>query len=365
MNVRDSEALSGLLRDTGYELLDSPEGADVVLFNTCSVRQHAEDKVWSELGRLRTKGPSLSLRINKPIIGLVGCMAQNYKEEIFKRAPVVDLVVGPNDLLSLPVFIKQIMKEKSQALAVNAMEREQDFYVSDFREDKNHAYVVISEGCSNFCSYCIVPFVRGRLRSRSVQSILDEAGRTIALGIKNITLLGQNVNSYKFKDINFMRLLTMVNSIEGLEQFSFLTSHPKDTSEELFYAMRDLKKCKKILHLPIQSGSDRILELMNRGYTQVHYRELADKYRKIVNGKLSTDIIAGFPTETNEDFKETLKLLKDIEFDSAYIFKYSRRPHTKAESLPDDVSKQEKERRHKILLDLQREISGRKRCKKE
>ena len=376
MNVRDSEALSGLLQDLGFRMQDSADGADVILFNTCSVRQHAEDKVWSELGRLKTiKGAPPSFANAKlsrgddypqqKIIGVIGCMAQNYKDEIFRRAPYVDLVVGPNDLLSLPVFIKQIIKERSQTLAVGTMEREQDFYVSDFRESKDHAYVVISEGCSNFCSYCIVPYVRGRLHSRDIQGILDEIKKTVDSGIKKITLLGQNVNSYKFADINFVRLLEIINSIEGLEEFSFLTSHPKDTSEGLFCAMRDLEKCKKILHLPIQSGSDRILELMNRGYSQGHYRNLADKYRKIVNGKLSTDIIVGFPTETDEDFKETLDLLKDIEFDSAYIFKYSTRPHTKAEGLPDDVAKQEKERRHKILLDLQKEISRRKRCKKE
>jgi len=371
MNVRDSEALSGLLRDTGFKMVSLPDDADVILFNTCSVRQHAEDKVWSEVGKFKkvhtphSTVRGLSTIDHKPIIGIIGCMAQNYKDEIFKRAPYVDLVAGPNDLLSVPLLIKQIIEEKSGALAVSTMEREQDFYVSDFRAENDHAYVVISEGCSNFCSYCVVPFVRGRLHCRAPEDILDEIKRTVNSGIKSITLLGQNVNSYKFKDINFVKLLEVVNSIEGLEQFDFVTSHPKDTTEELFFAMRDLDKCKKFLHLPIQSGSDRILMLMDRGYISAHYRTLADRYRKIAAGILSTDIIVGFPTETDRDFKETLDLLKEIEFDFAYIFKYSTRPHTKAESLPDDVPTKEKEKRHEILLNLQKDISRRKRCKKE
>ena len=363
MNVRDSEALSGLLRDAGFKLIDSQKEADVILFNTCSVRQHAEDRVWSEVGRIKKlKGANGN---GKLIIGVIGCMAQNHKDGIFKRSSNVDLVAGPNDLLSVPLLIKDIIKEKAQALAVGTMEREQDFYVSDLRQEKDHAYVVISEGCSNFCSYCVVPFVRGRLHSRSPKNIIAEIEQTINKGIKNITLLGQNVNSYKFEETNFIKLLYMVEKIEGLKEFSFLTSQPKDTSEELFIAMRDLKKLKKLLHLPVQSGSDRILEMMNRGYTSSHYKKLINTYRKIVNGALSTDIIVGFPTETEDDFKETHDLLKDAEFDSAYLFKYSTRPHTEAEKLTDDVPLKEKERRHKILLDLQKSISKKKKCRKE
>ncbi|MBM3251851.1 MAG: MiaB/RimO family radical SAM methylthiotransferase, partial [Candidatus Omnitrophica bacterium] len=280
----------------------------------------------------------------------------------FKRAPSVDLVAGPNDLLSVPILIKNIIKERSQALAVSTMEREQDFYVSDFRQDKNHAYVVISEGCSNFCSYCVVPFVRGRLHCRDYKNILGEIKGTVDKGITDITLLGQNVNSYRYDDVNFVKLLTMVNDIEGLKNFSFLTSYPKDVAKELFPAMRDLEKIKKSLHLPVQSGSDKILKMMNRGYSVSHYRKLAEEYRKLVNGALSTDVIVGFPTETEEDFQKTHDLLKDIGFDSAFIFKYSTRPHTEAEKLTDDVSLKEKQRRHKILLELQRNISRKKKC---
>jgi tRNA-2-methylthio-N6-dimethylallyladenosine synthase len=370
MNDRDSEALAGLFRDAGYELADSKEGADVILFNTCSVRQHAEDKVWSELGKLKTRRTaeqtnSQGRQDSKPIIGIIGCMAQNYKQEIFKRAPYVDLVAGPNDLLSVPLLVKQIEKERIHALAVSTMEREQNLYVSDYRQRSDHAYVVISEGCSNFCSYCVVPFVRGRLHSRPYREILDEIKRTVDSEIKKITLLGQNVNSYEDNNVNFVKLLEMVNSVEGVGEFDFVTSHPKDVPEELFFAMRDLGKCRKFLHLPIQSGSDRILMLMNRGYTRAHYLGLIERYRKIVGGILSTDVIVGFPTEKEIDFKDTEDLLKTVEFDFAYIFKYSVRPHTQAEKLKDDVPKEEKERRHQSLLNLQKEISRRKRCVEE
>lgn len=373
MNTRDSEALAGLLQDAGYKILKSEDDADIILFNTCSVRQHAEDKVWSEIGRVAKLVPPKFAKENlnrgdtspakKKIIGLVGCMAQNYKQEIFKRAPYVDLVVGPNDLLSIPFLIKKILQEKSRGLAVSTMEREQDFYISEYREKKDHAYVVISEGCNNFCSYCVVPYVRGRLHCRPPEDILEEIKRTLNLGIKNITLLGQNVNSYKVDGINFVKLLKEVNSAQGLQQFDFLTSHPKNTTKELFYAMKDLDKCKKLLHIPIQSASDRILKLMNRGYTAKDYIKLIKEFRKIIpQGTVSTDIIVGFPSETKEDFEKTLNLLREIEFNFAYIFKYSPRAHTAAESLPDDVPKKEKERRHRILLDVQEEISRRKKC---
>jgi tRNA-2-methylthio-N6-dimethylallyladenosine synthase len=208
----------------------------------------------------------------------------------------------------------------------------------------------------------VVPYVRGRLHCRNHKNILQEIKRTLDQGIKDITLLGQNVNSYRSDDVNFLKLLKMVNDVQGLKQFSFLTSHPKDVSDELFPTMRDLEKIKKSLHLPVQSGSDRILKMMNRGYSASHYKKLVEEYRKLVNGALSTDVIVGFPTETEADFQKTHDLLKDIGFDSAFIFKYSTRLHTEAEKFVDDVSLKEKQRRHKILLEMQRDISKKKRC---
>ncbi|MFZ5800097.1 MAG: tRNA (N6-isopentenyl adenosine(37)-C2)-methylthiotransferase MiaB [Candidatus Omnitrophota bacterium] len=374
MNDRDSEALCGLLREHGFSLVDSPQKADIVLFNTCSVRQHAEDKVFSELGQLRKlKIPNSKFQIpNKsqisnsksPIIGVIGCMAQNYKEEIFKRAPQVDLVVGPNDLTSIPTLLKAMQTERCQALAVGAMERERDFFVSDFRLEKNRASVVISEGCNNFCTYCVVPFVRGRLRSRSSEAILTEIKRTLSQGIRHITLLGQNVNAYRDNDqkLDFVGLLKIISQMEGLESVDFITSHPKDTRVELFKVMAGSDKIKQFLHLPVQSGSNRILKLMNRGYTRQHYLKLAQAFRKIAGGRLTTDIIVGFPGETKKDFQDTLDLMERVRFDAAYIFKYSPRPHTQAADFADNVPMQEKKRRHQLALNLQKKISREIKC---
>jgi len=383
MNTRDSEVIAGLLQKAGYKIIDDEAAADIVIFNTCSVRQHAEDKVWSEIGRVSKvkKGKSTLARskcelgINarvmpnsKPIIGLVGCMAQNYKEAAFERSADVDFVVGPADIAKIPGIIKEIDKYKNSLLEkkiyeTDGLTREDEIYHSGFHSDKKHAYVVIAEGCENYCSYCIVPYVRGKLRFRSDTDILAEIKENIAAGISKITLLGQNVNAYQHREINFIKLLELVNSIKGVEEFSFVTSHPKDAPVELFKAIQELEKLKKYLHLPIQSGSDRMLKLMNRNYTAKSYVALARDYRKIVkNGVLTTDIIVGFPTETENDFQETFDLVKNIGFNAAFIFKYSPRPHTEAAEWPDDVVKEEKERRHRLILELQKKISKLKKC---
>jgi tRNA-2-methylthio-N6-dimethylallyladenosine synthase len=380
MNVRDSEVICGLLKNEGYKITDEPVKADIVLFNTCSVRQHAEDKVWSEIGRISKRYTLNAIRSTRPIIGIVGCMAQNYKEKIFERAPHVSFVVGPSDIHKIPEIIKKLSAKRypcpsgRRALSTDSLFdkkiwetdgslRPEEIYHTGFYEDKEHAYVVISEGCSNFCSYCVVPYVRGELRNRDYKEILKEIEEALDKGITKITLLGQNVNAYQYNDINFTKLIRFVNLVKGLKEFSFITSHPKDTSVDLFKVMANSGKLKKYLHLPAQSGSDRILRLMNRGYTRRFYLDLVDNYRKIVkDGRLTTDIIVGFPTETEKDFQDTHNLVKDIKFDAAYIFKYSSRPHTEAEKLTDDVEREEKERRHKIILDLQKSISKEKKC---
>lgn len=354
MNERDSEVIKGLLLDKGFEMADFADEASIVLLNTCSVRQHAEDRVWSEIGRL-------SQLEHRPIIGLLGCMAENHREEAFKKAPGIGLVVGPNNIDAIPLLLIEILKGQGEkVLAVGKRERDEFVYKTDFRQDKDRAYVVISEGCNNFCSYCVVPYVRGALRNRHQESILAEIKKNIEKGITRITLLGQNVNAYccETKDFDFVRLLEEISSLAGLKELTFMTSHPKDASVRLFEAIARLDKVKKGLHLPVQSGSDRILGMMNRGYTREKYIKLAEEYRRTVPaGLLSTDIIVGFPTETKEDFLDTFELMKKLEFNAAYIFKYSPRPHTKAEALPDDVPKKEKERRHKILLDYQRGLA--------
>jgi len=375
MNVRDSEVICGLLKKAGYKITDEPSGADIVLFNTCSVRQHAEDKVWSEIGRIcKIKSGSVSLGGirsssggDRPLIGLIGCMAQAYQERAFERAPSIDFVVGPADIDKIPEIIKKLTAKQGflerKIWETDGGIRPEEIYHTGFYQDKNHAYVVISEGCSNFCSYCVVPSVRGPLRNRSHKEILKEIKEAIAQGINRFTLLGQNVNAYQDEDISFMKLVEFVNSFKGLKEFSFVTSHPKGSSLDLFKAMRDLEKIKKCLHLPVQSGSDRILEAMNRGYSRKFYLDLADNYRKIVKkGVLTTDIIVGFPGEEEKDFQDTYDLVKNIEFEAAYIFKYSPRLNTPAAKMADSVSRQEKERRHAVILELQKKISKGKKC---
>jgi tRNA-2-methylthio-N6-dimethylallyladenosine synthase len=364
MNVRDSEVIGGLFKKAGYALAGSADKADVVVFNTCSVRQHAEEKVWSEIGRVAKQGK----KGNPPVIGLVGCMAQNYQEKVFERAPQVDFAVGPGDIEKIPGIADSFVKKRgkpplfeSKVWETEGEVRPESIYHTGFHADKEHAYVVISEGCSNFCSYCVVPYVRGPLRNRKPGDIFNEIKEALKKGIARITLLGQNVNAYSCEGIDFVKLIGSINEIKGLKEFSFITSHPKDTSTGLFEAMAGLKKLKKYLHLPVQSGADRILELMNRGYNRKFYLDLIRQYRTIVKGgMLTTDIIVGFPGESEEDFMDTRDLVKAAEFDAAYIFKYSPRPHTRSAGLQDNVPKEEKEKRHAIILDLQRGISRKK-----
>ena len=366
MNVRDSEVICGLLEKEGYSFTDEPGKADIIIFNTCSVRQHAEDKVWSEIGRFR-KGKQANRLTDKPVIGIIGCMASSYKEKVFDKAPNLDFAVGPQDLHKIPEILEKIAQNngvfETKIWETDGNLRPDEIYHTGFYEDKSHAYVVISEGCSNFCSYCVVPYVRSALRNRKIQDILREITEAVDKGIQKITLLGQNVNAYRDEGGDFIQLLRKVNDIGGLGEFSFITSHPKDISPGLFRAMPDLGKLKKHLHLPVQSGSNRILGLMNRGYTRESYLDLVGKYRRSVkNGTLSSDIIVGFPSETETDFKDTFDLVVKARFDAAYIFKYSPRPHTEAQNLPDDVQRKEKERRHKLILDLQISIAKNKKC---
>jgi len=358
MNVRDSEVISGLLQKAGFKICTDDKEAQVIIFNTCSVRKNAEDRIWSLIGAYK----------GSKIIGLVGCMAVNYKEKAFERDANISFVVGPQDIQKIPEIIGKIgtvYEKQGQSLFLRKVWetegeiRPEEIYHTQFYQDKHHAYVVISEGCSNFCSYCIVPYVRGKLRHRKADGILKEIQKAIEHGITKITLLGQNVNAYHDHKVNFTKLLEQINAFNGLKKVDFYTSHPKDASTDLFKAIRDLDKLSKTLHLPLQSGSDRILKLMNRGYSAKEYLVLIDSYRRIVKGGLlTTDIIVGFPTETDKDFRETEKLVKKAKFNAAYIFKYSPRPHTQAAKIAENISLGEKEKRHKKILDLQRKISN-------
>ena len=377
MNEHDSERVKDLLSQDGYSLSERPEHADILLFNTCSVRKNAEDRVFgvvSSLKRLKKKRPEI-------IFGIIGCMAEAQGRIIFERMSHVDFLCGPADLDKIPEIIEKIKKgQRKVVYCMDSRFRGNDKMLS-FPEDRKigkRVYVKIIEGCDNFCSYCIVPYVRGRERSRPSKDILEEVKNLIDKGAKDITLLGQNVNSYGRglkEHINFPELLKKIdkstkpaesNQVRiGRLEVDFVTSHPKDAGRDLFKAMAGLESLSKQLHLPLQSGSNKILKRMNRGYSVEKYKKLVKDFRRIVKkGTIVSDFIVGFPGETKKDFNDTLKAVKEIQFDTAYIFKYSPRPFTKASKLKDDVPTKEKERRHRILLETQRSISTRKRIQK-
>jgi tRNA-2-methylthio-N6-dimethylallyladenosine synthase len=364
MNDRDSEIIYGLLLEGGWKMAESIEDADCILFNTCSVRYHAEQRAYSNMGMLA------KLKRRKPelILGFIGCTAQKDKDIVYKRLPHVDLVTGPGEIYNIPDYLDAIRNKRQRVMAADIPER-QDRKNPAYHEKKTSTYISISEGCDNFCSYCIVPYVRGRQRSRKKELIIDEIRSLPEMGIKEVTLLGQNVNSYG-KDLkngsNFIDLLEEIHAVDGIKRIRFVTCHPKDTKEELFKTMRDLRKIYSHLHLPLQSGSAKILKAMKRGYTPSHYLELIDKLRSYIPGcNITTDIIVGFPDEEDKDFKDTYNIMKCVEFDSAFIFKYSPRPPAESSKLPDDVPEEAKKSRHAELLALQKEISKKKKSSRK
>lgn len=371
MNVRDSEFVAGILTDNGFDISRNIDDADVILFNSCSVRKHAEDRLFANIGQLK----DLKKANHSLVIGIIGCTAQAFKNKAIDRAPLVDIVCGPGNEPDLPRLIKSAIRKRCRVIATDKVDTKRAELFPHYRIEKVRALISISEGCDNFCSYCIVPYVRGRERSRRTADILKEAQDLARRGYKEIMLLGQNVNSYGqgsgdrgrasvFRGQgsgNFVRLLGRLNKVEGLDRIRFMTSHPKDAHKELFEAMRDLKKVCHHLHLPLQSGSDRILKLMNRGYSAKKYLKLAGDYKRILpGGSLTTDIIVGFPTETERDFKASCDMVRGIGFDSAYTFKYSPRPMTKAGKLDDDVPEGIKAARLKALNEIQ-SVTARKR----
>lgn len=361
MNERDSEAVLGLLRQAGYAGTDSVESADVILFNTCSVRDHAEARLFGLKGKLR------ELKEQKPglLIGVLGCMAQEYGKRLFKKFPEADLVCGPGNLKELPDLLEVARCRKTPQLAVDKLEEEYGLEGIEYRKSRIRAHVTIMTGCDQRCTYCIVPYTRGSERSRSSKSILQELGDLERRGFCEVTLLGQNVNSYGkglSENINFVDLLRMIQiRVPRIKRLRFMTSHPKDVNRSLFEAMRDLPMVCEHLHLPVQSGSNDILKKMKRLHTIEAYEEQVALYRALISGgSLTTDLIVGFPGETEKDFQKTLEFVQRIEFDGAYIFEYSPRPHTSAARLADDVPAKEKNRRLQALLKIQREIVRKK-----
>jgi tRNA-2-methylthio-N6-dimethylallyladenosine synthase len=364
MNVRDGEEVTGLLLNQGYTLTESEEGADVILFNTCSVREHAEHKVWSNVGALK----GLKARRPELVIGVMGCMAKAQKEEIFRRLPHVDFISGPAQLYEVPELIEAIWEERRPMVAIQE-KRRPEFQQISYHSGNVTALVTIMEGCDKLCSYCIIPYTRGPEVSRPPEQVLEEVRDLVGRGYKEVMLLGQNVNSYgrrlsgeqgrAVRGTAFPELLEQVNAVPGIERIRFITSHPWDAVEKLFEAMRDLSHVCEHLHLPVQSGSDSVLERMRRGYTAGEYLEKVELLRRYLPEiAVTTDLIVGFPGETEEDFEATLRLAREAQFDSAFIFAYSPRPFSAASRWEDDVPREVKERRLQTLLRLQEGISS-------
>ena len=360
MNVADSEVVISILSRAGYEPTENIKEAGLILINTCSIRDNAEQRIW---GRL-TAISHLKKQNNDLKIGIIGCMAERLKEKLLETDQLVDLVVGPDAYRKLPLLVTET---ESGHKAVNVLLSREETYadISPVRMDKNgvSSFVSIMRGCNNMCAYCVVPYVRGAERSRNPESVLREVKELFEMGYREVTLLGQNVDSYNWESnslmVGFPRLLEEVAGVDPLLRVRFSTSHPKDISDELLYTIARNKNICKHIHLPAQSGSSRILKLMNREYTREWYLERVDAIHSIIpDCSLSTDMITGFCTETKEDHKESLSLMEWAGFDFAYMFKYSERPGTKAaRKLKDDVSETIKSERLSEMIALQNRLS--------
>ncbi|NCC68378.1 MAG: tRNA (N6-isopentenyl adenosine(37)-C2)-methylthiotransferase MiaB [Clostridia bacterium] len=361
-NEEDSEKIRGYLTAMGFEMTDDKFSADIIVLNTCAVREHAEMRVFGNLGALthaKKENP-------QQIIAVCGCMVQqeHIADKIKKSFRHVDLVFGPDELWRFPELICTVMTKRKRVFAPGSGDGCIAEGIPHLRSDKVKAWLSIMNGCNNFCTYCIVPYTRFRERSRQPEEIIKEARELVAQGYKEITLLGQNVNSYGRdldSGVTFAGLIRMINDIEGDFVIRFMTSHPKDATDELFLAMRDCEKCEKHLHLPLQSGSDRILKAMNRHYDSGRYLSLVDKVRRLIPDiVLTTDIIVGFPNETDEDFEETMHVIEKVRFDAMFTFIYSKRVGTPAAEMFDPFTRETKQVHFDRLIETQNRISEEK-----
>ncbi|MCD4680656.1 MAG: tRNA (N6-isopentenyl adenosine(37)-C2)-methylthiotransferase MiaB [Bacteroidales bacterium] len=360
MNFSDSEIVGSLMADNNYFTIQDISLADVIFINTCSIRDRAEQRVRKRLKEFRSlkkKNPDL-------IVGVIGCMAERLKDKLFEEEPIIDLIAGPDAYRDLPSLLNKVkIGQKAANILLSAEETYAD--INPVRLDSNgvSAFISIMRGCQNYCSYCVVPFTRGKERSRDPESIIKEAHNLISMGYKEVTLLGQNVNSYSWnqgkEEINFASLLKMLAEVDPALRLRFATSNPKDLSDELLHTIANHENICNSIHLPVQSGSDKILKLMNRKYTRSWYIDRIKAIREIIPGcAISTDLITGFCSETEEDHMETLSLMEWVGYDFAFMFKYSERPNTTAaEKYNDDVPDSIKGKRLKEIIDLQQKLS--------
>ena len=351
MNVADSELIETILKNQGFQKSNEPTNADAIFLNTCAIREHAEEKVHSQLGRYHI------IKKERPdtLIGVVGCMAQSLKQDLLEKRPYIDIILGPDSYRRLPELLNRSRDDQKSLVdtKLSRFEVYDDLFPS--RKEGINAWISIMRGCDKFCTFCIVPFTRGRERSRSLSSIVNEAELAVSQGYKEITLLGQNVNSYKYEDCHFHELLENIANISGVKRIRYTSPHPNDISDELLNTMSRYDNICNYIHLPMQSGSDRILKRMNRNYSKEQFIKIANTIRNILpNVGISTDIIVGFPGETDADFHDTIDIMDKIKFDSAFNFKYSPRRGTKASEYDDQVNEKVKDERLKQVIELQK-----------
>ena len=353
MNLADTEIVLGILQKNSYILVKEASEADVVLLNTCSIRENAEQRIYGRLGNfknIKKSNPNL-------VVGILGCMAERLKKNLIEEEKIVDLIVGPDEYRRLPELI-DIAYNGGKGIGVRLSKTETYDDILPYREDGLLAWISVMRGCDKFCTFCVVPFTRGRERSRALNSIVEEVGQLFDRGFREVTLLGQNVNSYSDGENDFADLLSSCASVNRSMRIRFSTSHPQDLSDKLLYTIAGHSNICNYVHLPVQSGSNRILKLMNRTYSIEHYLNLIAKARRIIPGvSFSTDIIAGFPTETFEDHLMTLDILNEVRYDGAYMFKYSPREGTKSYEMGDDIPDVVKTRRLQEIIETQQQIS--------
>ncbi len=358
MNAADSEIVLSLLNNEGYEIIDAIEHADMILVNTCSVRENAEQRIYGRLGHFK------HLKQNKPdlVVGVLGCMAERLRKKLTSEkargvGQIVDLIVGPDEYRKMPELVRQAWQgERGIAVQLSRVETYDD--IMPLRTDGISAWISVMRGCDKFCTFCVVPFTRGRERSRTLKSVVEEVETLSSRGFKEVTLLGQNVNSYRDKEHDFADLMKAVAEVDPTIRIRFMTSHPQDMSDKLIETIAAHPNICKFVHLPVQSGSDRILRLMNRTYTSPEYHRLVEKIRAAMPAvTLSTDIISGFPTETEDDHRQTIGMLERVRYDGAFTFKYSPREHTPAFEMNDDVPGDVKTRRINEVIDVSKRIA--------